>query len=176
MPEGVVLYRIIGFFIFLGMVWTADREIADIYANLVEQGQVRRSTAHRIVKADCNRQTLIFSQCTVDIQPIQPVKAQEPIRIFLTFSGTVNGKDVYPVLAGPAPGRVTVNLGFEHMTNRLLTMAAWLGLALIFLFYALFASHSDEEEADGMDDILIQRGRRWGHTGIWNSFADKLKF
>jgi hypothetical protein len=163
-----MIVRIIVFIMGLTMMCSMESEFADIYGNYFKPGVVTKSTAHVIERTRCERYLYLFTQCRITVREIADTKKERLIKIRQTFSGSVHGETVYPVLAGPAPQRVTTNLGFDFMTNRNWTMFLWSLLGLVLMIGPLFGFFNDELEPSDPSDIL------WNHFGS-PMLDDKLK-
>jgi len=152
------------------MICMVEREIPDFYTNLVNSHQVQRSEKHTIKRAECDRYYFIFSQCMIDISSNTSSGNEKSVRIWQTFLGSVNGKTVYPVVVGASPGRVTVNLGFEHMDERLWAMIFWLCGGAFLMIAPLFGLLSSPPEP------ISDAERIYDHWGGKSLLDDKLKF
>jgi hypothetical protein len=131
------LYALVILLLFAGFVWWSA---ATIVPNLVSDFQIRDGAVPvngRVEGGRCSSRFGLLHTCEMVLISSAPTKNGEPIRqaADYIFVQPHLGSYTVQVLADPArPGKLSTDLGMEHLTNRAITYVATALLMLGFLF------------------------------------------
>ena len=120
----------------VGFGWWA---VASLLPNLLSDYEIRGGAvpvAGRVENGRCSSRLGLLQSCSMTLVSAAPTKNGEPIRqsADYIFAEPHLGNYSVQLLADPTrPGKLTTDMGLEHLTNRALTFAAAALLVLLLL-------------------------------------------